>query len=274
MRDTEKKNGRGVALPETALMMGLFFLLLFGSINMALLGFSQMEADGATYIAARAAVANPSSAPSAAASAVANIFPHLTGGTLSVQTIGNLVQATYQGTSPGLLLLNNKGTGNFNIYSREVEPTMGSSSNIGTALGSQYPYTVGSSGLVALNNHGSTYNIWLAQTIKIVSSASCNNGKIGKGKSTTTCYDASEFAAHCEAYANLKFTNSDKTIPTTQNASNAREKELSKTSNWNPNTSGSKNSVIYGWDASPHTHATPAYGSSAIVSGGTLSDQC
>jgi Flp pilus assembly protein TadG len=268
-----RKSWRGAALPETALTMGLFFLLLFGSINMAFLGYNQMQADGATYVAARAAAANPTGAPSAAASAVAAVFPRVPAGAVTVTQVGGLVQAVYSGTSPGLLLLGNKGTGNFNIYSREVETSFGSSGAIGTAIGSQYPYAVGSSGLVTLKNYPSTYSIWLAQTIKIVASGSCHNGNLGT-KSTTTCYEADEFAAHCEGYSALKFTASDKTIPATPSPTNAREKELLRPTNWDPNTSGSKNSIIYGWDASPHTYTTPKYGVKAIVTGGTLTAAC
>jgi Flp pilus assembly protein TadG len=264
----EKKNVRGAALPETALVMGLFFLLLFGSLNMAFLGFNQMQADGATYVAARAAAANPSSAPSAAASAVAAVFPKIPAGAVVVTQVGSMMQATYTGTSPGLILLGNKGTGNFNVYSREAELAVGASGSIGTAVGSTFPYSVGSSGYVALNNYGSTYNIWLAQTIKIIAAGGCHNGGLGT-KSATTCYDASEFAAHCEAIADIKFTTADGTIPTKTASGNAREKEILLPANWDPAHAGSKNSIVYGWDASPHTFPAAAYDGTAVVTGGT-----
>lgn len=270
----QRRDARGNALPETVLVLGLFFLLMFGSLNLAFLGYNQMRADGATYIAARAAAANPSTAPSAAASAVAAVFPDVSASAVAVTQVGSLVQATYAWTSPGLILLGDKGTGNFNVFSREVETTFGSNASLGSAVGSQYPYTVGSSGLVPLNNYGSTHNVWLAQTITVISSG-CNSGNIGAssskiGTSTTSCYSAAEFSAHCEAYANLKFTNTDKTIPTTYSTKNAREVELtSHTADWNPSVSKSNNSVIYGWDSSPHSYATPTYTATAIVSGGT-----
>lgn len=266
-----KLGRRGNALPETALIMGLFFLLLFGSLNMAFLGFNQMQADGATYIAARAAAAHPTAAPSAVASALAAVFPRVNAANVVLTQVGSLVQATYTTTSPGLVLLGNNGTGNFNIYSREVEASFGSTGAIGTAVGSQFPYTVGSSGLVALNNYPSARNIWLAQTIKIISSG-CKS-PMGL-TSATTCYDASEFSAHCAGYANLKFTPVDPKIPTVVRTNNAREKELLKTSNWNPSTANSKNSIIYGWDASPHTFATPGYDAKPIKGGGPSNAQC
>jgi len=272
----EKKsrtNWRGAALPETALTMGLFFLLLFGSINMAFLGYNQMQADGATYIAARAAAAHPTGAPSAAASAVAAVFPRVPAGAVTVSQVGTLVQAVYSGTSPGLLLLGNNGTGNFNVYSREVETAFGTTGAIPTSLGTRFPYTVGSSGYVVLKNYPSSYNIWLAQVIGIVASASCHNGNLGT-KSKTTCYAADEFASHCEAYAALKFTNTDKTIPTVVSTNNAREKEILNKNNWDPNTALSKNSVIYGWDTGAHTYTTPKYGVKQIVGGGTVTGAC
>jgi hypothetical protein len=278
MRDKDNKENvrRGSALPETALVMGLFFLLMFGSLNMAFLGYNQMQADGATYIAARAAAANPSSAPSAAATALAAVFPRVSASSVAITTIGSLVQATYVGTSPGLVLLGNKGTGNFNVYSREVETTQGSTSNIGSAIGSQFPYTVGSSGYVVLGNYPSSYNIWLAQTLTVNANAKgavCNNPN--GVQSNTTCYDAGEFGAHCEAYANLKFTNTDKTVPATPSANNAREKELTtNTKNWNPALSTSNNYKIYSWDASPHTYTAATYNSTAIVGGGDGTSKC
>jgi hypothetical protein len=273
MRTFKDRSVRGAALPETAMMMGLFFLLLFGSINMAFLGFNQMEADGATYVAARAAAVSPSSAPSAAASAVAAIFPHLSTSAVTVTQVGSMVQATYVGTSPGLVLLGNKGTGNFNIYSREAETTAAGGSSLGTSAGSAFPFSVGSSGLVSLNNYGSTHNMWLAQTVTIVAAASCQNGGLG-AKSKTTCYSASEFAAHCEAYAAVKFTNTDASIPTTTNVKNAREVEITKPTNWDPNTAGSKNSVIYAYDSGAHTYATPTYKAVPVVVGGTYAGTC
>lgn len=276
MRDKNRKENvrRGSALPETALVMGLFFLLMFGSLNMAFLGYNQMQADGATYIAARAAAANPSNAPTAAATALAAVFPRVSASSIAITTVGSLVQATYVGTSPGLVLLGNKGTGNFNVFSREIETTQGSSSNIGTAVGSQFPYTVGSSGYVSLANYPSSYNIWLAQTLPIVASGTACNNPNGV-KSTTTCYNAAEFAAHCEAYATLKFTNSDKSVPATPSPKNAREVEqTTKQSNWDPGTASSHNSVIYAWDASPHTYKTATYASTAIVTGGSGSSKC
>ena len=272
--DDKVKPKRGNAMPETAMVMGLLFLLLFGALNMAMLSYNQMMADGATFVAARAAAANPTNAPSAAASTVAGIFPKINTSNLSIYQSGTTVQASYTSTSPGLMLLQEHSTGAFNIFSREVEVALNSSnySLLGTSTGAVFPFSVGgsagASGTVPLNNYpGSTYNMWLAQRIVIMSGSGggnnqCQGGHAGGGNSKGPCYDASEYAEHCEALATVGkgFTQPDNNIPTTPSANNAREKEISQDrKNWDPNTASSNNSVVYGWDASPHTYASPKY---------------
>jgi hypothetical protein len=245
---------RGNALPETALVAGLIFLLLFGTINLAFLGYSQMRADGATFVASRAAAANPASPSAAAAAALTKVFPSLDQSAISIQAVQNgLQQTTYRGTAPGLTFFGLTGTGPINVFSREVENSFnGASSYIPSATGGQYPFSVVTE---QLNNHTGTYNVWLAQKL-VVTTTGCQNAS---GSSVATpCYDDTEFQSHCQAYANLAFTAPDAKTLIVAGAKDARQVELPKTSNWNPATSGSKNSVIYGWDTAPHTFATPS----------------
>lgn len=51
---------RGTALPETALTIGLSLLLVLGAAQMALLGYTQISADGAAFVAAHTEAENPS----------------------------------------------------------------------------------------------------------------------------------------------------------------------------------------------------------------------
>lgn len=51
---------RGTALPETALTIGLALLLVLGAAQMAIIGYTQISADGAAFIAAHTQVQNPS----------------------------------------------------------------------------------------------------------------------------------------------------------------------------------------------------------------------
>jgi hypothetical protein len=51
---------RGTALVETALTVGLALLLVLGAAQMAIIGYTQISADGAAFLAARAQAENPS----------------------------------------------------------------------------------------------------------------------------------------------------------------------------------------------------------------------
>lgn len=49
----------GTALPETALTIGLALLLVLGAAQMALIGYTQISADGAAFVAAHTQAQNP-----------------------------------------------------------------------------------------------------------------------------------------------------------------------------------------------------------------------
>jgi hypothetical protein len=51
---------RGAALVETALTIGVSLLIVLGAAQMALIGYTQISADGAAFIAAHTAASNPS----------------------------------------------------------------------------------------------------------------------------------------------------------------------------------------------------------------------
>lgn len=60
---------------ETALGIGLALLLVLGAAQMALIGYSQVSADGAAFIAAHTAAADPSASPAAIAHSVFSNVP-------------------------------------------------------------------------------------------------------------------------------------------------------------------------------------------------------
>lgn len=72
---------RGAALVETALSVGLVLMLVLATAQMGMIGFTQITADGAAFIAAHAASADPNATPQAVAHSVfgniaaANIVP-------------------------------------------------------------------------------------------------------------------------------------------------------------------------------------------------------
>lgn len=63
---------RGAALVETAISVSLSLMLVLGAAQMALIGYQQISADGAAFIAAHTAAADPSASPAAVAHSVFN----------------------------------------------------------------------------------------------------------------------------------------------------------------------------------------------------------
>ncbi|MGP6191318.1 MAG: TadE/TadG family type IV pilus assembly protein [Vulcanimicrobiaceae bacterium] len=125
MNPKPPKRGRGNALPETMLVMSLLLMLLFGALNLTLIGYSQIQADGAAFVAARAAaLASPSAAPSAAVAQVAAAFPHVKPSQLSVTIAAGssyTTSALVSMSAPGLPLLFGKRSGAVNITSHFAE---------------------------------------------------------------------------------------------------------------------------------------------------------
>jgi hypothetical protein len=65
---------RGVAMVETALTIGVALLLVLGAAQMALIGYTQVSADGAAFLNAHTRAANPSANGQSVASSVFNQF--------------------------------------------------------------------------------------------------------------------------------------------------------------------------------------------------------
>lgn len=66
------RHSRGAALVETALSISLVLLLVLGAGQMALIGYNQVSADGAAFIASHTAAADPSASPASIAHKVFN----------------------------------------------------------------------------------------------------------------------------------------------------------------------------------------------------------
>ncbi len=97
-----KRSQRGVALPETALMIGLALMLILGATQIAILSVTQLSADGGAFVAAHMLAAEPTSSPLAT---VQSIFPGIKAGNLSASNAGqNLEQATVTTSAGGFSL--------------------------------------------------------------------------------------------------------------------------------------------------------------------------
>ncbi len=126
---------RGNAVPETALTMGLVLLLLLGLVKLTLVGYEQSEADGAAFVAARAAslTTNTASQATRGQSHAEGIFTHFPtsnigvtpGGTGGPNGNGEVVGSAFRLTSG--LFGGSFGTGQFDLKSHIVEPVIGSS---------------------------------------------------------------------------------------------------------------------------------------------------
>lgn len=89
---------RGVALPETAMIIGMALTLIFGIAELALLGFAQSQVEGAAFVAAHSAAINSSGDPATdktyAMSVLASPFP---------QVRASDVDLSYPTSAPGTI---------------------------------------------------------------------------------------------------------------------------------------------------------------------------
>lgn len=89
---------RGMALPETALIIGMALMLIFGIAQLALLGFAQAQVEGAAFVAAHSAAINSSgnaaSDKAYAVGVLSSPFP---------QVRASEVDLTYPASAPGTI---------------------------------------------------------------------------------------------------------------------------------------------------------------------------
>lgn len=70
----KRLHSRGTALPETALTIGLALLLVLGAAQMTLIGYTQISADGAAFVAAHTQAQNPNANGETTATSVFSNF--------------------------------------------------------------------------------------------------------------------------------------------------------------------------------------------------------
>ncbi|MEA2785058.1 MAG: hypothetical protein QOF71_1162 [Candidatus Eremiobacteraeota bacterium] len=93
---------RGTAVVETAFVMSLVLMVLFGGVQLALIAFTQTSQDGAAFVAARAYAANPSAGAVSADTAAHAIFPHVPLAAFVVTPAAGQVSVTIAQTANGL----------------------------------------------------------------------------------------------------------------------------------------------------------------------------
>ncbi|MFN2529561.1 MAG: hypothetical protein ABR584_12685 [Candidatus Baltobacteraceae bacterium] len=91
---------RANVLPETAMVIAVILMLLYGSMQIALYGFGQVSADGAAFVAANAVANSTKTSPIALA---ASLFPGISQSNISTNTSQkNVVISQASTTMPGL----------------------------------------------------------------------------------------------------------------------------------------------------------------------------
>jgi hypothetical protein len=94
---------RGTALPETALVIGIALMLILGAVQATVMGYSQVSADGAAFVAAHTAAIDPSANSSSAASTA---YPDFSADALAVSSPApNLRQATIAKAVDGFFMV-------------------------------------------------------------------------------------------------------------------------------------------------------------------------
>lgn len=94
---------RGTALPETALVLGVSLVVVLGAVQATVIGYSQLSADGAAFMAAHTTAVDSSAN---ASSVVASSFPNFQPDAVSVASPSpNLQQAIVTKSVDGFTLI-------------------------------------------------------------------------------------------------------------------------------------------------------------------------
>jgi hypothetical protein len=232
-------NARGTALVETAFVMGIVLMIVFGGIQLSVLAFTQASQDGAAFTAAHAYAANPGAGVAGATAAAHGIFSHVPASAITVTPAGTGVSATVTGSAQGLPVPGTPST--FTLNAVAAEP-LGSATPAPGAT--QYPFAV----TATLSNYYTpagaskpSYSIGLAQTFvsrncdATGGNQGCDGNHQYSGNGTTLRF--AEWTCRGGLYSQIA-------PPSTGSTSNA----------WfDPTNSGSALHAIYLWDAAGGT---------------------
>jgi hypothetical protein len=136
---------RGAALPETAIVISVALLVLFGAVQLALIGYFQAMADGASFIGAWTVAQKPqgdTADQTHADNAVRTVFPKIDTNAheLTIDHTGTTVSSTVTKTVPGLDIVPGAPS-TLTIHSRTVESLGPTNAQQGFVPG-PYPFAV------------------------------------------------------------------------------------------------------------------------------------
>jgi hypothetical protein len=221
-------NVRGTALPETALTIGLALLLVLGAAQMAIIGYTQISADGAAFVAAHTQVQNPSANGKTVAHTV---FSNIDTGDFGTPSAApSLVPMTVNKVTSGFPLMPGLAS-SYAMTGKDVEYAP----NGAGATPAPFVFSVpGETLLNYCDPHGScflpsTYTMYLAQGV-------------GNGNGNGANGVFSEWRCHQQYFAKVNWPN---TRPNGYSQIKG-DKVL------DPWTSSSVENAIYSWDSGNH----------------------
>lgn len=208
---------RGSAMPETAMVLGTALVILLGAVQMTTIGFSQISADGAAFVAAHTTAVDPSANGSAA---VRSALPNFNADSIALSSPApDIRQAIVQKSVDGFSLLPGLAS------SYELSTSDQEYMNPNATKAAPFAFSIQAS----LNNYcddgGSCAprSMYLAQTIDETGTGQGWNGPFN------------EWRCHQQYYASLKFP---ATRPTGGLAGSA----------YDPQARGTDENAIYSWD--------------------------
>ena len=131
-------NARGAALVETAFVMSIVLMVLFGSLQMSLLAYAQTSQDGAAFVAARAYAQNPSGGAAPAEAAAHKIFAHVPVSAFVLTPSAGQIAVSVQGTANGLPVPGTPATFTLGAVDSEILPVAGSGFGVTVTLQNYY----------------------------------------------------------------------------------------------------------------------------------------
>ena len=112
-------SNRGTALVETAFVMSIVLMILFGSIQLSVLAYTQISQDGAAFVASRTYAQDPAAGTAGAATAAHTVFSHVPAAAIVVTPSASAVSVVVTGTSTGLPVAGSPATFAVNAHVNE-----------------------------------------------------------------------------------------------------------------------------------------------------------
>lgn len=185
-----KAYSRGVALPETALVIGFAMLLIFGITELALLAYTEASAEGAAFIGGHQVAINASgdatTDKTTFMNAIASPFPRIHSGDVTLSYPSGNVQVVVRKDVPGIYPLGGGAMPTFSIYGMHIEPMSAPSPNptpqslfaVRATLANYCYYT----GTGSATRCDATHPLYIAQYDNLNNTGGGSSGQLGEWK--------------------------------------------------------------------------------------------